>query len=40
MNINGNYADYVQSSIVSNFPDLWSARWPTTVGLQGKPGQP
>jgi len=26
--INGNYANYVQASIVSAFPVLWSARWP------------
>jgi autotransporter-associated beta strand protein len=26
--INGNYAGYVQSSIVPAIPNLWSARWP------------
>jgi len=26
--INGNYANYVQSSIVPATPNLWSARWP------------
>jgi autotransporter-associated beta strand protein len=26
--INGNYANYVQSSIVAAIPNLWSARWP------------
>jgi autotransporter-associated beta strand protein len=26
--VNGNYASYLQASIVSAFPNLWSARWP------------
>jgi autotransporter-associated beta strand protein len=35
MYINGNYAaNYVQTPIVSYFPTLWSARWPTTVNPQ------
>ncbi len=34
MYINGNYADYVQSSIVPYFPDLWSARYATPVNPQ------
>jgi autotransporter-associated beta strand protein len=35
MYINGNYADnYVLSPIVSYFPNLWIARWPTTVNPQ------
>ena len=32
--INGNYASYVQPSIVSAFPNLWTARWPN----QSNPG--
>ncbi len=32
--INGSYANYVQSSIVSAFPNLWSARWPTQYDPQ------
>lgn len=32
--VNGNYANSVQSPIVSYFPTLWSARWPTTVNPQ------
>jgi autotransporter-associated beta strand protein len=34
MYVNGNYANSVQSPIVSYFPNLWSARWPTTVNPQ------
>ncbi len=34
MYINGNYASYVQSSIVSAFPDLWIARWPNQINPQ------
>ena len=29
MYINGNYANSVVAPIVSFFPNLWSARWPT-----------
>ena len=34
MYINGNYANSVVAPIVSFFPNLWSARWPTAVNPQ------
>jgi autotransporter-associated beta strand protein len=37
--INGNYANYVQSSIVSAFPVLWSARWPNQADPDSIPVQ-
>jgi autotransporter-associated beta strand protein len=37
--INGNYANYVQSSIVSAFPVLWSARWPNQTNPASIPVQ-
>jgi autotransporter-associated beta strand protein len=37
--INGNYANYMQSSIVSAFPNLWSARWPNQTDPNSIPVQ-
>jgi autotransporter-associated beta strand protein len=37
--INGNYANYVQASIVSAFPVLWSARWPNQMDPDSIPVQ-
>ena len=37
--INGNYANYVQASIVSAFPVLWSARWPNQADPNSIPVQ-
>ncbi|WP_197530397.1 GH25 family lysozyme [Bythopirellula polymerisocia] len=39
MYINGNYASYVQSSIVNAFPDLWIARWPNQSNPNSIPVQ-
>lgn len=36
---NGNYANYVQSSIVDAFPILWSARWPNQANPDAIPVQ-
>jgi autotransporter-associated beta strand protein len=41
--INGNYASYVQPSIVSAFPNLWTARWPNQsnpAAIDVQNGQP
>lgn len=37
--INGNYANYVQASIVSACPVLWSARWPNQADPDSIPVQ-
>lgn len=37
--INGNYANYVQASIVPAFPVLWSARWPNQADPDSIPIQ-
>jgi autotransporter-associated beta strand protein len=37
--INGNYASYVQASIVSAFPVLWTARWPNQANPDSIPVQ-
>ena len=39
MYVNGNYANSVQSPIVSYFPYLWSARWPNQTNVPAIPVQ-
>ena len=37
--INGNYANYVQSSIIAAIPNIWTARWPNQTDPNSIPVQ-